>query len=117
MISEHILTSWPCIRRDKYSVNSKIFSALWYLAELLQCIFLYPLDIYVEVNSDLMKPLEEYMLFTKTGSEKVNVTNALGIRSAQCGVFDVSQKPKLSPSLNISLVSGRFQILQKIKEL
>ena len=90
---------------------------LWYLVELLQCIFLYLLDIYVEVNSDLMKPLEEYMLFTKTGSEKVNVTNALGIRSAQCGVFAVSHKLKLSPSLNISLVSGQFQILQKIKKL
>lgn len=108
LISEHSLTSWLYIRRDKYSVNSKIFLALWYLAELLQCIFLYPLDIYVEVNSDLMKPLEEYMLFTKTGSEKVNVTNPLGIRSAQCGVFDLSHKPKLSPSLNISLVSGQF---------
>lgn len=71
----------------------------------------------MEVNSDMMKPLEEYMLFTKTGSEKVNVTNALGIRSAQCGVFDVSHKPKLSPSLNLSLVSGQSQILEKIKEI
>jgi hypothetical protein len=68
--------------------------------------FLCFLDIYVEVNSDVMKPLEEYMLFTKTGSEKVNVTNALGVRSAQCGVFDVRHKTKPSPSLNISLVSG-----------
>jgi hypothetical protein len=117
LIGEHILTSWLCIRRDKYSVNCKIFLALWYLAECLQCIFLYLLDIYVEVNSDLMKPLEEYMLFTKTGSEKVEVTNPLGIRSAQCGVFDLSHKPKLSPSLNISLVSGQSQILKKIKEL
>jgi hypothetical protein len=67
----------------------------------------------VEVNSDAMKPLEEYMLFTKTGSEKVNVTNPLGVRSAQCAFFDVSHKPKPSPSLNISLVSGHSQIMMK----
>jgi hypothetical protein len=72
-------------------------------------------DVYVEVNSDVMKPLEEYMLFTKTGSEKVNVTNALGVRSAQCAFFDVSHKPKPSPSLNISLVSGHSQILNKMR--
>jgi hypothetical protein len=117
VISEYSVISWFCIRRDKYSVNSKIFLALWRLAGLLQCVFLYLLDIYVEVNSDVMKPLEEYMLFTKAGSEKVNVTNALGIRSAQCGVFDVSHNSKPSPSLNISLVSGQSQILKKMKEL
>lgn len=68
-------------------------------------------NIYVEVNSDVMKPLEEYMLFTKAGSEKVNVTNALGIRSAQCGVFDVSHNSKPSPSLNISLGTDKAWIL------
>jgi hypothetical protein len=71
----------------------------------------------VEVNSDVMKPLEEYMLFTKAGSEKVNVTNPLGIRSAQCGVFDVSHKSKPNPSVNISLVSGHSEALEKMKEL
>jgi hypothetical protein len=78
---------------------------------------MYLSDVYVEVNSDVMKPLEEYMLFTKTGSEKVNVTNALGVRSAQCAFFDVSHKPKPSPSLNISLVSQHSQILKKMREL
>ncbi|XP_023715268.1 EGF and laminin G domain-containing protein isoform X5 [Cryptotermes secundus] len=68
-------------------------------------------NVYVEVNSDVMKPLEEYMLFTKTGSEKVNVTNALGLRSAQCAFFDVSHKPKPSPSLNISLGTDKTWIL------
>lgn len=31
-----------------------------------------------------MKPLEEYMLFTKTGAENITVTNFQGVRSAQC---------------------------------
>lgn len=36
-----------------------------------------------------MKPLEEYMLFTKSDSEKVNAVNAQGVRSAQCSAdFD-----------------------------
>lgn len=41
-------------------------------------------DIYLSVNSYDMKPLEEYMLFTKNGAEKVIVTNSQGVRSAQC---------------------------------
>lgn len=53
-----------------------------------------------------MKPLEEYMLFTKTGSEKVQVANSQGIRTAQCAVFDVVNKPRPGPSLNISLVTS-----------
>jgi hypothetical protein len=72
--------------------------------------FSYLSDVYVEVNSDVMKPLEEYMLFTKMGSEKVNVINPLGVRSAQCAFFDVSHKPKPSPSLKVSLVSGQSEI-------
>lgn len=53
-----------------------------------------------------MKPLEEYMVFTKTGAEKVNVTNSHGVRSAQCSPnFDVPHKiPTESTNLNISQV-------------
>ncbi|XP_048487493.1 contactin-associated protein-like 4 [Plutella xylostella] len=46
-------------------------------------------NIYVEINNYTMKPLEEYMLFTRSDSEKVNVVNAQGVRSAQCSAdFD-----------------------------
>lgn len=53
-----------------------------------------------------MKPLEEYMLFTKTGAEKVNVSNSHGVRSAQCSpYFDIPHKvPAGPPNLNISQV-------------
>lgn len=53
-----------------------------------------------------MKPLEEYMLFTKTGSEKVNVSNQHGVRSAQCSSdFDViHEKTPTAINLNISQV-------------
>ncbi|XP_060802633.1 axotactin [Amyelois transitella] len=46
-------------------------------------------NILVKVNDDVMKPLEEYMLFTRSDSEKVNAVNAQGVRSAQCSAdFD-----------------------------
>ncbi|KAM3960760.1 axotactin [Aphomia sociella] len=46
-------------------------------------------NIFVEVNEYIMKPLEEYMLFTRSDSEKVNAVNAQGVRSAQCSAdFD-----------------------------
>lgn len=53
-----------------------------------------------------MRPLEEYMLFTKTGSEKVNVSNSHGVRSAQCSAnFDVDHKVPAGPTnLNMSQV-------------
>lgn len=36
-----------------------------------------------------MKPLEEYMLFTRLNSAEVNAVNAQGVRSAQCSAdFD-----------------------------
>lgn len=62
------------------------------------------LDIFIEVNEHIMKPLEEYMLFTKTGAEKVNVSNSQGVRSAQCSPhFDVIHKIPSGPTnLNIS---------------
>ncbi|XP_060534792.1 axotactin [Cylas formicarius] len=61
-------------------------------------------NIVIEVNEHVMKPLEEYMLFTKTGAEKVNVSNSHGVRSAQCSAdFDVvHEKTAGTPNLNIS---------------
>ncbi|XP_050531839.1 axotactin isoform X2 [Daktulosphaira vitifoliae] len=59
-------------------------------------------NVILEVNYNNMRPLDEYMLFTKTGSEKVNVTNSQGVRSAQCASFDDIHKPRPGPSLNIS---------------
>lgn len=58
----------------------------------------------MEVNEYNMKPLEEYMLFTKSGSEKVHVTNSHGVRSAQCADhFDIIRR-NIGPTLNISQV-------------
>lgn len=54
-----------------------------------------------------MKPLEEYMLFTKpeTGSENTTVINSQGIRSAQCNAyFDIPERLTAEPVHNISLV-------------
>ncbi|XP_049874531.1 axotactin isoform X2 [Pectinophora gossypiella] len=47
-------------------------------------------NIFVEINNQSsMKPLEEYMLYTRSDTEKVNVVNAQGVRSAQCSAdFD-----------------------------
>lgn len=46
-------------------------------------------NIFVEINDYVMKPLEEYMLFTRSDTEKVNAVNAQGVRSAQCSAdFD-----------------------------
>lgn len=50
-----------------------------------------------------MKPLEEYMLFTKTGAENITVTNFQGVRSAQCNAhFDVLQPLPSEPTFNSS---------------
>lgn len=51
-----------------------------------------------------MRPLDEYMLFTKPGSEKVIAINSQGVRSAQCASFADIHKPSPGPSLNISFV-------------
>ncbi|XP_057659616.1 axotactin isoform X2 [Diorhabda carinulata] len=61
-------------------------------------------NIFIKVNEHVMKPLEEYMLFTKTGTEKVNVSNQHGVRSAQCSSdFDkIHEKIPVSINLNIS---------------
>lgn len=51
-----------------------------------------------------MKPLDEYMLFTKTDAENILVLNPTGVRSAQCNAqFEVLQKLIDEPLLNISL--------------
>lgn len=52
-----------------------------------------------------MKPLEEYMLFTKSGADNITVINPQGLRSAQCvAKFDISEQPSQEPMMNISLV-------------
>ncbi len=61
--------------------------------------------MFVEVNHQMMKPVDEYMAFIKNGSEKVVVIAPGGVRSAQCANFDVMHKPRPSPSLNSSLLS------------
>jgi hypothetical protein len=52
-----------------------------------------------------MKPLEEYMLFTKTDIQNIDVLNPTGVRSAQCNTqFESKQKQTLDgPLLNISI--------------
>ncbi|XP_014284802.1 axotactin isoform X2 [Halyomorpha halys] len=59
-------------------------------------------NVFLEVNNVDMKPLDEYMLFTKTASNKVFVKNPQGIRSARCASFDAMNKPRPGPSLNTS---------------
>ena len=66
----------------------------------------YPLlvDVVVSINGGPgMKPLEEYMLFTKQGSETVRATIPAGVRSAQCAVFH-EQPRGLDPPRNDSVV-------------
>lgn len=62
-----------------------------------------------------MKPLEEYMLFTKQGSETVRATIPAGVRSAQCAVFHV-QPGGLEPPKNDSVVRNleiKYLVKQK----
>ncbi|RZF36441.1 hypothetical protein LSTR_LSTR009537 [Laodelphax striatellus] len=59
-------------------------------------------NVFLDLNQYSMKPLDEYMLFTKT-TEEVNVMNSQGIRSAQCSFFDVTHKPRPGPQLNNSI--------------
>lgn len=65
-------------------------------------------DIFIQVNNDTMKPLEEYMLFTKSEVEMIHVINSQGVRSAQCKQFDVLLKqPSFSaPEVNMTSVSA-----------
>ncbi|XP_065086426.1 axotactin isoform X2 [Ochlerotatus camptorhynchus] len=61
-------------------------------------------NIFIHVNNDTMKPLEEYMLFTKSEVEMIHVINPQGVRSAQCKQFDVLLKqPSFSaPEVNMT---------------
>lgn len=62
-------------------------------------------DIFIQVNNYTMKPLEEYMLFTRTGAENITVINSQGVRSCQCSLeFDVTEKNVPEPSLNFTVV-------------
>ncbi|XP_068991293.1 axotactin isoform X2 [Neodiprion pinetum] len=60
-------------------------------------------NVVVSINGGaVMKPLEEYMLFTKTGSDTVRATMPAGVRSAQCAAFHV-QPRGLEPPRNDSV--------------
>ncbi|XP_033242580.1 uncharacterized protein LOC108152614 isoform X2 [Drosophila miranda] len=62
-------------------------------------------NIYIQVNGHVMKPLEEYMLFTKSGADNITVINPQGVRSAQCNAkFDVSEQPTQEPMVNVSMI-------------
>ncbi|XP_023288585.1 uncharacterized protein LOC105702087 isoform X3 [Orussus abietinus] len=64
-------------------------------------------NVVVSINGGAgMKPLEEYMLFTKKGSETVRVTTPAGVRSAQCAVFH-AQPRGLDPPRNDSVGRDR----------
>lgn len=56
-----------------------------------------------------MKPLEEYMLFTKQGSETVRATMPAGVRSAQCAVFHVQPHGLDPPKNDSNVVSNPFE--------
>ncbi|XP_075160242.1 axotactin isoform X2 [Haematobia irritans] len=61
-------------------------------------------NIYIQVNNYVMKPLEEYMLFTKSGADNITVINPQGVRSAQCvAKFDITEQPSQEPMVNISM--------------
>ncbi|XP_043670095.1 neurexin-4 isoform X1 [Vespula pensylvanica] len=64
-------------------------------------------NVVISINGGpIMKPLEEYMLFTKQGSETVRATIPAGVRSAQCAVFH-AQPRGLEPQRNDSVGHDR----------
>lgn len=66
-------------------------------------------DIYIQVNNYIMKPLEEYMLFTKTGADNITVINSQGVRSAQCNShFEIDGGGIVKSNANESVVSIVF---------
>ncbi|XP_048515012.1 uncharacterized protein LOC105689244 isoform X2 [Athalia rosae] len=65
-------------------------------------------NVVISINGGArMKPLEEYMLFTKKGSETVRATTPAGVRSAQCAPFH-AQARGLEPPRNDSV--GRDKV-------
>ncbi|XP_055915475.1 axotactin isoform X2 [Eupeodes corollae] len=66
-------------------------------------------NIYIQVNNYIMKPLEEYMLFTKSGADNITVINFQGVRSAQCAAqFENITEPRpQEPILNFTMGSGQ----------
>ncbi|EAT43999.1 AAEL004583-PC [Aedes aegypti] len=70
-------------------------------------------NIFIQVNNDTMKPLEEYMLFTKSEVASIQVINPQGVRSAQCKQFDIVPKLPLSePALNMSSGSDKNWVVE-----
>lgn len=68
-------------------------------------------DVVISINGGaIMKPLEEYMLFTKKGSETVRVSMPAGVRSAQCSTFNVQPRGLEHPT-NDSVVSDFIPLL------
>uniref|UniRef100_A0A1I8N1M4 Laminin G domain protein n=1 Tax=Musca domestica TaxID=7370 RepID=A0A1I8N1M4_MUSDO len=66
-------------------------------------------NIYIQVNKYIMKPLEEYMLFTKSGADNITVINPQGVRSAQCvAKFDISEQPSQEPMVNVSMSADNW---------
>ncbi|XP_063977101.1 axotactin isoform X2 [Diachasmimorpha longicaudata] len=64
-------------------------------------------NVVVSINGGtMMKPLEEYMLFTKKGSETVRATSPAGVRSAQCSFFHVQPRGP-EPPRNDSVDNGK----------
>lgn len=61
-----------------------------------------------------MKPLEEYMLFTKQGSETVRATMPAGVRSAQCAVFHVQPHGLDPPKNDSNVVSNPFEFFDRL---
>ncbi|KAJ8683559.1 hypothetical protein QAD02_019351 [Eretmocerus hayati] len=65
-------------------------------------------NVVISINGGVgMKPLEEYMLFTKKGSETVRVTAPAGVRSAQCAVFHTQPRGLEPPNKNDSVSRDR----------
>ncbi|XP_073839835.1 axotactin isoform X2 [Musca autumnalis] len=66
-------------------------------------------NIYIQVNKYVMKPLEEYMLFTKSGADNITVINPQGVRSAQCvAKFDITEQPSQEPMVNVSMSADNW---------
>ncbi|KAH0947033.1 hypothetical protein HN011_011048 [Eciton burchellii] len=74
-------------------------------------------NVVISINEGAgMKPLEEYMLFTKQGSETVRATIPAGVRSAQCAVFH-AQPRGLEPPRNDSVGRDRAWVEDPPKKI